>query len=85
MAVEDIGLSHPGYDTRRSMNDIDTVFPLRTLKSLKNDGIIGKVAPRHISFMGYVPFPERLIWQSAPEAGKILIEDSVDLVILVPA
>lgn len=83
--VDKIGLSHPGYDTRRSSKDIDTVLPIRTLKALHRDGIIGHIAQRHISFMGYVPKPERLIWQKAPEAGMLLIEDSVDLVILVPA
>ncbi len=83
--AEEIGLSHPGYNTRRSLKDIDTVFPITTLRAFYLEGFIGSISPRHISFMGYVPDPERLIWQRAPEAGRILIEDAVDLVVLVPA
>lgn len=83
--AEEIGLSHPGYDTRRSLKDIDCVFPIRSLRVLQDRGIIGEVAPRHFSFMGFVPYPETLIWRTAPEVGRMLIDDKVDLIILVPA
>lgn len=82
---EEIALAHPGYDTRRSKEDLDTVFPYQLLKKLAVQGVIGEAAPRHFSFMGFVPRPERLIWQSAPQVGRLLREDGVDLAILVPS
>jgi hypothetical protein len=84
-APEDISLGHPGYDTRRAMQDLDTVFPYQLLNRLQGEGAIGEAAPRHVSFMGFVPRPERLIWQTAPQAGRLLRQDGVDLVILVPS
>ncbi|WP_051292984.1 glycine/sarcosine/betaine reductase selenoprotein B family protein [Citrifermentans bremense] len=80
-----IALAHPGYDTRRAKEDLDTVFPYQLLNKLATQGMIGDVSPRHYSFMGFVPSPERLIWRSAPEVGRLLREDGVDLVILVPS
>ncbi|MFQ5669318.1 MAG: hypothetical protein ACE5HD_02220 [Acidobacteriota bacterium] len=43
------------------------------------------MAPRHVSFMGYIPRPENLIRRTAPQVGRMLMEDKVDLVILVPS
>lgn len=83
--VSDISLSHPGYDTKRAMDDMDTVFPWHLLNRMKSSGLIGKVAPRHASFMGYIPRTERLIWQQAPQVARMLREDGVDLAILVPS
>ncbi|HZK49063.1 MAG TPA: glycine/sarcosine/betaine reductase selenoprotein B family protein [Thermoleophilia bacterium] len=82
---EDIGLCHPGYDTRRAAQDLDCVFPLALLRELQGEGAIGEVAPRHVSFMGYIPRTEHLITETAPEAARILADDGVDLAILVPS
>lgn len=84
-APEGIALAHPGYDTRRAMQDLDTVFPYQLLNKLAAQGLIGEAAPTHVSFMGYVPRPERLIWKSAPQVGRLLMNDGVDLAILVPS
>jgi D-proline reductase (dithiol) PrdB len=84
-APEEIGLAHPGYDTKRALLDLDCVFPSLLLNRLKDGGVIGEVAPRHFSFMGYVPKPEGLIWRTAPQVGRSLLQDRVDLVILVPS
>lgn len=82
---EEIALAHPGYDTKRAIQDLDTVFPYQLLNKLAAQGVIGEAAPRHFSFMGYVPRPEHLIWRSAPQAGRLLREDGVDLAVLVPS
>jgi len=82
---EKIALSHPGYDTKRAQRDLDTVFPYQLLKRLFAAGVIGRAAPRHVSFMGYIPRTERLIWDRAPQVARMLREDGVDLTILVPS
>lgn len=84
-APEEIALAHPGYDTRRAKEDLDTVFPYQLLNRFAEQGLIGEAAPRHFSFMGFVPRPERLIWKSAPNVSHLLKEDGVDLAILVPS
>jgi len=80
-----ITLAHPGYDTRRSQKDLDTVFPYQLLSRLCSAGAIGEVAPRHVSFMGYIPRTERLLRDRAPQVAQLLKEDGVDLAILVPS
>ncbi|GAB7025034.1 glycine/sarcosine/betaine reductase selenoprotein B family protein [Geotalea toluenoxydans] len=82
---EQISLSHPGYDTRRALNDLDTVFPFQLLGRMQENGTIGAVAPRHFSFMGYIPRTERLLWNNAPQVARMLRDDGVDLAILVPS
>ena len=84
-SVSDIALSHPGYDTKRAQGDLDTVFPYMMLNHMKSSGLIGDVAPRHFSFMGYIPRTERLLWHQAPQVARMLREDGVDLAILVPS
>jgi Glycine/sarcosine/betaine reductase selenoprotein B (GRDB). len=83
--AEEIALSHPGYDTRRAKQDLDCVFPLNLLQQLAGAGTVGSVAPRHFSFMGYIPRTENLLWRTAPQVGRMLLEDQVDLALLVPS
>ncbi len=81
----EIALSHPGYDTRRAKTDLDTVFPYQLLNRMEESGEIGKVAPNHASFMGYIPRTDPLLWNQAPQVARMLREDGVDLAILVPS
>lgn len=83
--VGEISLSHPGYDTKRAAHDLDCVFPLAMLNTLKGKGVVGEAAPRHFSFMGYIARPERLLNETAPQVAGLLKEDVVDLAILVPS
>jgi len=81
----EIALSHPGYDTRRAQTDLDTVFPFQLLSRLCEAGEIGAVASQHVSFMGYIPRTERLLWDRAPQVARELLNDGVDLAVLVPS
>ncbi len=83
--VEQISLSHPGYDTKRALTDLGTVFPYQLLRQLEENGTIGATAPRHFSFMGYIPRTERLLWNNAPQVARMLRDDGVDLAVLVPS
>lgn len=64
--------------------DKNLALPLDRLEELATDGIIGEVAPRHLSFMGSITAPGRLVKTSAPEAASLLVEDGVDIALLVP-
>ncbi|MEN8184839.1 MAG: glycine/sarcosine/betaine reductase selenoprotein B family protein [Myxococcota bacterium] len=79
-------------DTHRSQSfdhagvatDPNLGFPLDRLRELEASGRIGSVAPRHLSFMGSITAPGRLVKHSAPEAARLLVEDEVDVALLVP-
>ena len=64
--------------------DRNLAFPLDRLRELAAAGEIGEVAPRHLSFMGSITAPGRLISRTAPEAAQLLVEDRVDVSLLVP-
>ncbi len=66
------------------LNDPNLAFPLDRLHELAASGIIGSVASQHLSCMGSITAPSRLIKQTAPEAAEIFVRDQVDLALLVP-
>jgi D-proline reductase (dithiol) PrdB len=64
--------------------DRNLALPLDRLRELARDGTVGEVAPRHLSFMGSITAPGRLVRDSAPSAAEVLVDDHVDLALLVP-
>ena len=64
--------------------DIEVAFPIDSLKKLVVAGAIGDAAPRHLSFMGSITAPARLVRESAPAAADLLVADQVDVALLVP-
>ncbi len=80
-----LDLSHAGYNTQKISQDINCVFPLERLREVAQEGRIGAVAPRHFSFMGYIPIAEPLVQETAPAVAAQLQEDKVDLVLCIPA
>ncbi len=83
--TREMRLAHAGYDTRRAASDPDVVFPLALLRRLAAEGAIGELARRAFSFMGYIPDPGPLLWESGPAVARELMADAVDLALLVPA
>lgn len=72
------------YDPAPIAADRNVAFPLDRLRGLAAAGAIGDVAPRHLSFMGSITRPERLIEEFAPAAAAVLAGDGVDIALLVP-
>lgn len=72
------------FDHRGIAQDRNVAFPLDRLRELAAAGEIGEVAPRHISFMGSITAPGRLMKHTAPEAAQLLVDDRVDIALLVP-
>lgn len=64
--------------------DLNSVFPLELLLELEAAGEIGRLAPHHYSFMGYILDPAELLGESTPEMIRLMKEDAVDAVLLVP-
>jgi D-proline reductase (dithiol) PrdB len=72
------------FDHRGIERDRNLALPLDRLRELAADAVIGRVAPRHVSFMGSITAPGRLTSRSAPAAAAILVDDAVDVALLVP-
>ena len=64
--------------------DRNLALPLDRLRELAAAGVIGAVAPRHLSFMGSITAPGRLVRDHVPAAAEVLVHDEVDLALLVP-
>ena len=67
------------FDHSGVQSDPNLAFPLDRLREMKLN-----LAPRHLSFMGSITAPGRLVKESAPEAAQLLIEDGVEAALLVP-
>lgn len=72
------------FDHTAIRRDPNLAFPLDRIREMESAGRIGAVARRHLSFMGAITAPGRLIRDTAPEAARALVDDGVEAAILVP-
>ena len=72
------------FDQTGFRKDRNLGFPLDRLREMQRRGEIGALNARHISFMGSISAPGRLISETAPEAADLLEKDGVDVAFLVP-
>jgi D-proline reductase (dithiol) PrdB len=73
------------YHRPEEGTDLDSVFPLWTLRGLVGEGMVGELNRRHFSFMGAIHDPGPLIEETAPEAAAKLADDGVDAALLTPS
>jgi D-proline reductase (dithiol) PrdB len=72
------------FDHAGLARDANVAFPLDRVRELAAAGRIGSVNRRHLSFMGSITAPGRLVRRTAPEAARLLAADQVDVALLVP-
>ena len=65
--------------------DLDSVFPLWTLRELEREGVVGDLNHRHFSFMGAIHNPGPLAEVTAPAVATKLVDDGVDAALLTPS
>jgi D-proline reductase (dithiol) PrdB len=82
--VEKLTWTHAYYRPDEG-TDLDSVFPLWTLRELEGEGIVGDLNNRHFSFMGAIHDPGPLAQESAPEVASKLVDDGVDAALLTPS
>lgn len=83
----DLVLGHwsPNFDRIGVALDLNVVYPIDRLHELAARGVIGSVAPRHVSFAGNQPDDVATIrLDTGPAAAAALKADGVDIVILTP-
>jgi D-proline reductase (dithiol) PrdB len=72
------------FDHTGLRRDPNVAFPLDRVRELAEAGRIGAVNRRHLSCMGSITAPGRLMQRTAPEAARWLVEDGVDIALLIP-
>jgi D-proline reductase (dithiol) PrdB len=72
------------FDHSGIRSDPNLALPLDRFRELVAAGRIGSLNHRHLSFMGSITAPGRLIRETAPEAARRLAADGVDAALLVP-
>ena len=84
--VATLGIAHKSdaFDQTGFSIDRNLGFPLDRLREMAAQGEIGSVNCRHLSFMGSITAPGRLIAETAPMAADLLAADGVDVALLVP-
>ena len=84
--VKDLVESHrsESFDHSGLHQDPNLAFPLDRMRELVDAGRIGSLSRVHLSFMGSITAPGRLVRDTAPEAVRTLVEDQVDIALLVP-
>lgn len=82
-----IGISHLHINPQPILQDLNVVFPLRLMKELAAEGVIGSLATQTFSLMGYQGFPPNpRAWleSSAPQISDALKAEAVDALVLTP-
>jgi D-proline reductase (dithiol) PrdB len=84
--VSTLGIAHrsDAFDQTGFQKDRNLGFPLDRLREMAACGEIGLLNARHLSFMGSISAPGRLISETAPRAADLLATDGVDVAFLVP-
>ncbi len=84
--VATLGIAHKSdaFDQEGFRADRNLGFPLDRLREMAGRGEIGALNRRHLSFMGSITAPGRLVAETAPRAADILAADGVDVALLVP-
>ena len=83
--ADDLTMTHSSvhFDRVGFREDVNLVFPIDRLRELEAEGVIGSVADYHYSLMGAGWLPHQ-IEPTIREMARLLKEDAVDAVCLVP-
>ncbi len=81
---DELRATHFAYDVRDARSDIGVVFPLRALRQMAREGVIGAVAEEAYTFMGGIYSARRVREELAPALLERVREQGADVVLLVP-
>ena len=86
VAVASLSENHrsQSFDHSGVARDPNLAFPVERVRELEAAGRIGGLARHHLSFMGSITAPGRLVKQTAPAAAEKLVNQKVDVALLVP-
>lgn len=79
---EDVRVAHLHYENSHALSEFGCMLPARALEKALEEGRIGAIADRHLTFMGYQPRVGTFIRETVPAIAARLEEMEVDLVLL---
>jgi D-proline reductase (dithiol) PrdB len=79
-----VGHNSTNFDRAGYIADRNVVFPIDRLDEMEAEGAIGRVAPRHLAFLGSTFELSTFRLDTGPAAAKLLRDDGVDVVLLTP-
>lgn len=83
VASSELMVTHHHYDHADADADINVVFPIDVLRDLQEESFIGKIAKKHVGYMGYTMQLKSMYEGTAPEiANEIDKGSGADVVIL---
>lgn len=75
----------PNFDRTGMVADLNVVYPLDRLRKMADEGVIGGVSPKHVSFMGALDETMTTVrLESGPAAAQELLDAGADVAILTP-
>ena len=83
--LDKLAFAHTHYDHKYVDEDPQVLLPLRHLEDLAHEGVIGEIAPKVVSFSGYMPDVRRLLDEIVPQVVGLAKDQQVDAALLVPA
>ncbi|MGH0036348.1 MAG: glycine/sarcosine/betaine reductase selenoprotein B family protein [Myxococcota bacterium] len=81
----DLRVAHFGYDVTDAARDPGCVLPLRALRELADEGVVGSFVDPALSFMGGIYSARRVRDELAPRFRDFVLRQEADLAYLVPA
>jgi D-proline reductase (dithiol) PrdB len=81
---KDVRLYHLHINHAFAYQDLNSVLPLERLDELVAEGLPGRSADTHYSYMGYILDAQELLQTSVPQMIAGLQDKEVDTVILLP-
>lgn len=80
----DLRVTHFAYDVTDARRDSNVVFPLRTLKRLFADGVLGSLATHALTFMGGIYSQRRVRDELTTSLAEEVRDLRADIALLVP-
>lgn len=88
VALSDLRVDMSHVDNTDPRKDLNVVYPLERFRELLQEGIIGSLAERHYSFIGFLGEAEQhvneFLDRYAPEAAADLARQGVEVAFLTP-
>lgn len=82
--TDEVDYYHLHVDATPAREDLNCVLPLTHLHQAVASGQLGRVAPSHYSYMGYILEPAELLEKTVPQMIHQMRQEQVDAVLLIP-
>lgn len=83
-AITELHVDHRSPFGAAARKDPETVFPIKALKTVADQGLIGSAAPFHFSIYGGIQLYREIEEKLAPALADQLARERVGLAVLIP-